>query len=87
MPRARMIVTYDDGQVVDFNPNRPRYLLDMENRFGVQQPEKHEHMVWLAHHVVAPDEPLDEWIDRVADIDAEDLSAEASEGKDSSSTE
>ncbi len=72
--RAKMIVTMDDGSVHEFNPNRPRLLLDMEKRWGVQTPERHEHVVWLAHHALKVDEPLDEWVDGVEDIVA--MSAE-----------
>lgn len=76
--KARVDVTFDDEHVESFNPNRPRLLLDMENRFGVQQPERHEHIVWLAHHALVTLKggglPLDDWTNTVEDIDTIDLS-------------
>lgn len=68
-PKIR--VTYDDGSIDEFNPNRPRWLLDMEKKFGVQTPERHEHVAWLAHRALAYEKPFDDWIDTVAEIVAE----------------
>lgn len=90
--RAKIVVTYDDGRTEDFNPNRPRFLLDMENRWNVQSPERHEHIVWLAHHALVVskggDMPLEDWVDTVEDIDTINLEQADGdgEGKDNSST-
>lgn len=70
---AKVVVQYDNGDVEEFNPNRPRTLLDMEKRWGVQQPETHEQVIWLAHHVLQPDKDWDEWIDTVAELHTIDL--------------
>lgn len=67
--KAKIVVEYDDGSVETFNPNRPRLLLDMEQKFGVQSPETHEHMTWLAHRALARDKKFDEWLDTVADLE------------------
>jgi hypothetical protein len=85
-PRAEVVVYYDDQREERFNPNRPRHLLDMEKRFGVQQPETHEQVFWLAHHVVAPDVPFDQWVDTVADVDTIERDGGAQQGEGSSST-
>jgi hypothetical protein len=71
--RAKVVVTYDDDHVVEFNPNRPRWLLDMEQRFGVQSPETHEQVFWLAHHVCGDGVEFDDWVDMIADVDMVDL--------------
>lgn len=87
MPRrARIIVRFDDGHTEEFNPNRPRFLLDMEKRFGVQAPERHEHVAWLAHHALAADKPFEAWIDSVEELDSvavdDDDDEKSEEGKD-----
>lgn len=91
--RAKVVVTYDDDRVVEFNPNRPRWLLDMEQRWGVQSPETHEQVFWLAHHVCGDGMEFDDWVDSVADVDTVDLAREraqkglpAKSGEGSSST-
>ena len=85
--RAKVVVVYDDETVEEFNPNRPRYLLDMEKEWGVQSPETHEQVFWLAHHVLAKDVDFDKWVDTVADVDTVDLAAQrgdaAGEGRSS----
>lgn len=81
MARARVVVRFDDGSTEEFNPNRPRYLLDMEKKFGVQSPERHEHIAWLAHHALAKDTPFDQWIDGVTEFDTVEDDDEESEGK------
>lgn len=73
---SRIVVHYDDGSTETFNPNRPRFLLDMEKRFGVQTPERHEHIAWLAHHALASDQKFDDWVDTVEEfesVEPEDL--------------
>lgn len=82
---SRIVVRYEDGTSVEFNPNKPRLLLDLEKRWSVQVPEKHQHVFWLAHHAVGGDEPFDEWVDRVEEVDTvDDEPAEGDEGKDRS---
>lgn len=84
---ARITVTYEDGTTVDFNPNKPRLLLDLEKRWNVQVPERHEHVFWLAHRAVAGDEPYDEWVDRVEEVETkavEKPEGDDDEGKDQS---
>ena len=83
MSRARMVVRFEDGSVKEFNPNKPRLLLDMEKRFGVQTPERHEHIAWLAHHALAPDEPFDKWVDSVEEFESS-VAEDDDEGKDQS---
>lgn len=83
---ARITVTYEDGSVVEFNPNKPRLLLDLEKRWNVQVPERHEHVFWLAHRAVGGDEPYDEWVDRVEEVETRSLDEDKgdAEGKDQS---
>jgi hypothetical protein len=68
--QARIVVHYDDGRRAVFNPNRPRLLLNMEAKWGVQQPDKHEQIAWLAHHAVAPGEPYEDWVDTVDEFES-----------------
>lgn len=84
--RAKVVVRFDDGTVKEFNPNRPRFLLDMEKRFGVQTPERHEHVVWLAHHALGKGVPFDDWVDTIEEMDSivEDDESKDDEGKDQS---
>lgn len=67
--RAMLRVEYVDGETVDFNPNRPALLLAMERKYGVQSPDKHEHVFWLAHSAVANGERFAEWLDRVESVE------------------
>ena len=82
--KAKIVVTFDDGSTAEFNPNRPRLLLDMEKRYGVQSPERHEHVAWLAWHALVEIKgektPLDEWIDTVDEFDTVSLDDEAGDG-------
>ena len=70
MASAKIVVRYEDGTEKSFNPNKPRLLLDLEKKYGVQAPEKHEHLFWLAHRAVGGDTPFDEWVDSVEEVDA-----------------
>jgi hypothetical protein len=79
---ARIVVRYEDGTVSEFNPNKPRLLLDLEKRFGVQVPERHEHVFWMAHHAVGGSEPFDDWVDRVEEVETQDDGEPAAEGGD-----
>lgn len=83
LSKARVVVVYDDGQVAEFNPRRPRLLLDFEDKFHVQAPDTHAQLFWMAHHALAQDTPFDEWVDGVDDVDwiEEDAQDEAGEGK------
>ena len=78
--QSKAVVFYDDGSQQEFNPNRPRLLLDMENRYHVQTPETHQQVFWLAHHAVAPDEDFDLWVDRVAEVKMETDEESSGEG-------
>lgn len=80
MAGKRIVVVFDDGSKQEFNPNRPRFLLDMERKFGVQTPERHEHIAWLAHHALAKGKDFDEWIDTVEEFESVDPEDE-DEGK------
>jgi len=66
---ARIIVHFDDGTSATLNPNRPRLLMDMEKRWGVQEPETHTQIAWLAHHAVGGEEDFDSWVDRVEEFE------------------
>jgi hypothetical protein len=79
-----MVVRFEDGEVKEFNPNKPRLLLDMEKRFGVQTPERHEHIAWLAHRALAKDEPFDSWVDSVEEFQTSFDEDDEDEGKDQS---
>lgn len=83
MARQRIVVYYDDGTKAEFNPNRPRLLLDMEKKFGVQTPDTHAQVFWLAHHALGGDTPFEEWVDTVDDL--EDIDDAETAGKDPSS--
>lgn len=68
--RAKITVEYEDGSTESFNPNKPKFLLAMERKFGVSVPEKHEHIVWLAWHALGePGDSLNKWVDTVEYID------------------
>lgn len=83
--RAKVVVTFDDGTVEEFNPNRPKLLLDMERKFGVQEPERHEHIAWLAFHALVElkgkDDKFDAWIETVEDFDSTTTDSEADSGE------
>lgn len=73
---ARLIVTYDDGTTAKVHPNRPALLLAMEREWGVSEPQKVEHVWWLAWHGLGrPTGDLDKWLETVASIEG------AEEGK------
>lgn len=81
--KAKVVVTFEDGTTQTFNPNKPRLLLDMERKFGVQEPERHEHIAWLAYHALVElkgkDEPsFDDFIDSVEDFDSSSEEADSS---------
>lgn len=81
--RAKVRVEFDDGSSTEFNPNKPKLLLAMEREFGIQVPEKHEHICWLAWHALGrPDGDLDTWLDRVEYV--EEVSEGDAPGEDQS---
>jgi hypothetical protein len=81
------VVHYEDGKTAEFNPNKPKLLLAIEKQFGVQSPEKHEHIFWLAHFAVGGDVPFDDWIDKVEEVDTVGVEPDSDdEGKGQSST-
>lgn len=73
--KAKVVITYEDGTIEEFNPNRPRLLLDMERKFGVQEPETHAHVNWLAYHALVElkgkDDALgfEDFVDSIDDMD------------------
>jgi hypothetical protein len=75
MSAPRAVVTFDDGKTVTFNPKRPRLLLDLEREFGVQAPETHEQMLWMAHRAVGDGKDFDAWVDTIEDVDLEEAEA------------
>lgn len=82
--RATITVTYEDGREEKFNPNKPKFLLAMERKFGVQVPEKHEHISWLSWHALGrPKDTLEAWLEDVEFIE-EDAGTSAGEGDESS---
>jgi hypothetical protein len=78
--KSKATVWYDNGDSEEFNPNRPRLLLDMEDKFGVQTPDTHHQVFWLAHRAVGGGKDFDEWVDGVEevvmDVDKADSSGE-----------
>jgi hypothetical protein len=73
--RTRVRVEYEDGHSETFNPNKPKYLLAMERKFKVQEPETHEELYWLAWHALGGDDlgPFDKWVDTVEYVIPEDV--------------
>lgn len=69
--KPMLVVEYDDGRDNDeINPNRPKFLLAMERKFGVSQPEKHEHYLWLAWFALdKPEGNLDKWLENVESVE------------------
>lgn len=68
-------VEFDDGKAETFNPNRPSLLIAFETEFGVQQPQTHAQLAWLAWHALgrASGVGFEEWVDAVASIDADEV--------------
>lgn len=70
MSRVSLVVTLDNGETKEVNPNRPLLLLQLERKFGVQRPESHEQMAWMAWQGLGnPGNSLEDWLEGVADID------------------
>lgn len=79
--RASVTVTYEDGHTESYHPNKPKFLLAMERKFGVQVPEKHEHMAWLSWHALGrPKDTLEAWLEDVEFIEEDDGSDSDGEG-------
>lgn len=66
-PKVRL--TYDNGDTVDINPNRPALLLALEDEYGVSQPDKVRQILWMCWVGQGRPGEFDAWVDQVADID------------------
>ena len=63
-------IWYDDDTSVTVNPNRPRLLTNFEAEHGKEAPETVAENMWLLWYALGrPDGSLDEWIDRVEEIE------------------
>lgn len=70
----RLVIVYDDGRVERINPNRPKLLIAFEMEHGVQQPQTHAQIAWLAWHALGrPADSIDAWLDTVEEIDADEV--------------
>ena len=67
--RSKVRVEYEDGSTVEFNPNKPLFLLAMERKFKVQEPETHEQLYWLAWYALGSEPKLGPFNDWVKDVE------------------
>lgn len=77
-PRTRqnLRVEYTDGTAARLNPNRPALLIAFELEHGVQQPQTHAQIAWIAWHGLGrPDGDLTAWLARVEAIEPEAVTA------------
>jgi hypothetical protein len=73
MPRLEVAVISRDGTARVVNAARPATLVAFEDAHpGKQMPESIREVMWVAHHALGVDEPLDEWIGGLEDVSAQD---------------
>lgn len=83
MPRFDVLLVADDGTHTIVNAGRPRALVDFSQEFGHQEPRDVREVAWLVHSALRIDQPLDEWLDGLflLTADDEDIDAAVAEGK------
>lgn len=71
MARVRVVVTYEDGKVAEFNPRKPRLLLNFEEKYGTVEAveESAASMIRLAHMALGGKTGFDTWVDKIDDIE------------------
>jgi len=70
MPRVEIAVVRNDGQT-QIATAKPRHIVKFCDEFGHDSPENYREMSWLARHCLGEEDvPLNEWIERLEDIDA-----------------
>lgn len=75
MAAVEFKITYDSGETITVNPNRPRALLEFERHWGLAQPEEGsehqvEQLLWLVWSALGkPGDDFEAWVDTVADFE------------------
>lgn len=77
MPRIEVAVTYNDGTREIVNAGKPAVLVAFGDEHGHPGPESPREIAWLVHRALGVEEPLNEWLDTLDDLDgSEDAVAE-----------
>lgn len=76
MPRIIVAVTDRDGEPQLVNIGRPAALVAFADKYGKNVPEAYPEVAWLTHRALSIDTPLDEWLETLEDLTANDAEVE-----------
>jgi len=75
MPRIDVALVFTDGRREVVTVGRPADLIAFADNFGKiapSEPHAVRELVWLAHHALKVDEPLDQWVEQLDDITSDE---------------
>ena len=79
MPRILVAVTTRDGDVDVTNIGRPAALVAFGDKYGKSIPDEYAEIAWLTHRALGIEQPLDEWLETLEELTANDAEVEAAQ--------